>query len=166
MVSSNTSSYCVSLEKDNLVFSAAHFITFNGDVCEQLHGHNYRVKCKVFGPLDENGYVIDFIALRDTLTGIVATLDHRTLLPTEHPMIKVVTEGEEVVVRFEKKRWVFPIGDCVLLEIANTTAELLANHIGSVLIEQLREKVTTDLDRIEVAVDENRGQWAVVSLPW
>jgi len=121
MVSSNTSSYCVSLEKDNLVFSAAHFITFNGDVCEQLHGHNYRVKCKVFGPLDENGYVIDFIALRDTLTGIVATLDHRTLLPTEHP---------------------------------------------SVLIEQLREKVTTDLDRIEVAVDENRGQWAVVSLPW
>lgn len=164
--SSNNPLYCVSLEKDNLVFSAAHFITFNGNVCEQLHGHNYRVKCKVFGPLDENGYVIDFIALRDTLMEIVATLDHRMLLPTKHPTIKVVTEGEEIVVRFEKKRWVFPVEDCVLLDIANTTAELLANHIGKVLIDRLRSKVSTDIDRIEVAVDENRGQWAVVELPW
>ena len=166
MASSDAPAYCVSLEKDNLVFSAAHFITFNGDVCEQLHGHNYRVKCKVFGPLDENGYVIDFIALRDTLMEIIATLDHRMLLPTKHPMIKVVIEGEEVVVRFEKKRWVFPVEDCVLLEIANTTAELLASHIAGTLIERLREKVSTDIDRIEVAVDENRGQWAVVTLPF
>ena len=116
--------------------------------------------------MDENGYVIDFIALRDTLMEIIATLDHRMLLPTKHSMIKVVTEGEEVVVRFEKKRWVFPVGDCVLLEIANTTAELLASHIAGTLIERLREKVSTDIDRIEVAVDENRGQWAVVTLPW
>ncbi len=139
MPSLNDPTYCVSLEKDNLVFSAAHFITFNGDVCEQLHGHNYRVKCKVFGPLDENGYVIDFIAVRDTLMEIIATLDHRMLLPTKHPMIKVVSEGEEVLVRFQKKRWVFPAEDCVLLEIANTTAELLANYIGRVLIERLKE---------------------------
>lgn len=166
MASSNAPTYCVSLEKDNLVFSAAHFITFNGDVCEQLHGHNYRVKCKVFGPLDENGYVIDFIALRDTLMKVIATLDHRMLLPNKHPMIKVVTEGDEVVVRFEKKRWVFPVEDCVLLEIANTTAELLAGYIGGVLIEQLKETVSSSIDRIEVAVDENRGQWAVVTLPW
>ncbi len=166
MASSQAPNYCVALEKDNLVFSAAHFITFNGDVCEQLHGHNYRVKCKVFGPLDENGYVIDFIALRDTLMEIISTLDHRMLLPTKHPMIKVVSEGEEIVVRFEKKRWVFPVEDCVLLEIANTTAELLACHIGDALIERLKEKVSTDIDRIEVAVDENRGQWAVVALPW
>ena len=71
--------FLVALEKDNLVFSAAHFITFNGNICEQLHGHNYRVKCKVFGPLDENGYVIDFIALRDNLMSVIATLDHRTV---------------------------------------------------------------------------------------
>ncbi len=166
MPSSKEPDYCVSLEKDNLVFSAAHFITFNGDVCEQLHGHNYRVKCKVFGPLDENGYVIDFIALRDTLMEIIAKLDHRTLLPTKHPKIKVVTQDEEIVVRFEKKRWVFPREDCVLLEIANTTAELLASQIGGALIERLREKVSTDIDRVELAVDENRGQWAVVTLPW
>ena len=111
----------VCLEKDNLVFSAAHFITFNGDVCESLHGHNYRVKCEVVGPLDENGYVVDFIALRDALVEIVGTLDHRVVLPSQHSMIKVAQDGEEVLVTFREKRWVFPADNCVMLPIANTT---------------------------------------------
>ncbi len=55
----------VELQKEQLVFSAAHFITFAGDICECLHGHNYGVRAEVVGPLDENRYVIDFIAFRD-----------------------------------------------------------------------------------------------------
>jgi len=161
----------VSLEKDNLVFSSAHFITFNGNVCEQLHGHNYRVKCKVFGPLDENGYVIDFIALRDSLMDIIATLDHRMLLPTEHPTIRLSLDQPnkgEVLVNFEQKRWVFPTEDCVLLPITNTTAELLAQHIGQQLIASLKQSANANcsITSLEVSVDENRGQWATVSLPW
>ena len=85
-------SYRVDLEKMQLVFSAAHFITFNGNVCERLHGHNYRVRVSVPGPLDENHYVIDFIALRDELQAIVNELDHHVLLPTDHSMIKVVAD--------------------------------------------------------------------------
>ena len=73
-----------------MVFSAAHFITFNGNVCESIHGHNYAVKAEVVGPLDENGYVCDFIALRDSLAEIVATMDHKVVLPANHSMIKVV----------------------------------------------------------------------------
>ena len=163
--------FLVSLEKDNLVFSAAHFITFNGNVCEQLHGHNYRVKCKVFGGLDENGYVIDFIALRDNLMAVIGRLDHRMLLPTKHPAISVTVDQPnvgEVLVMFEKKRWVFPNEDCVLLPIANTTAELLAQHIGRQLIALLKKSInlSTAITHLEVSVDENRGQWATVSCPW
>ena len=156
----------VSLEKDSLVFSAAHFITFNGDVCEALHGHNYRVKCEVVGPLDENGYVVDFIALRDALTEIVGTLDHRVVLPSKHPMIKVAREGEEVLVTFREKRWVFPADNCVTLPIANTTAELMAEYIGAQLIDKTRDKFSDSIEKIVVAVDENRGQWGVVELAW
>lgn len=163
--------FLVSLEKDNLVFSSAHFITFNGSICEQLHGHNYRVKCKVFGPLDENGYVIDFIALRDNLMTVIATLDHRMLLPTEHTRISVEVDQPnkgEVLVKFEQKRWVFPSEDCVLLPIANTTAELLAQYIGQQLILLLKKSASAsgEISSIEISVDENRGQWATVSLPW
>ncbi len=44
-------SYSVRLRKTELVFSAAHFITFAGNICERLHGHNYRTAVEVFGPL-------------------------------------------------------------------------------------------------------------------
>src|SRR4051812_44982481 len=81
--------YRVRLEKEQHVFSAAHFITFNGDVCERLHGHNYGVAVEVEGSLDENQYVIDFIALRDELKVITDELDHHVLLPTSHRLIRV-----------------------------------------------------------------------------
>lgn len=161
-----TESYRVSLEKEQLVFSAAHFITFNGNVCERLHGHNYRVKCQVSGPLDENSYVVDFIALRDALQSIVADLDHRVLLPTRHPMIKVVRDETEVTATFEDRRWVFPVDDCVLLPVENTTAELLARHIGQQLISGTKQAISQPITRLEVAVDENHGQWAVCELAW
>ncbi len=168
--SKSTPIFRVSLEKDNLVFSSAHFITFNGNICESIHGHNYRVKCEVVGPLDENGYVVDFIALRDALVEIVGTLDHHVLLPTEHSMIKVVknvTEnGNEVTATFESKRWVFPAEDCVLLPIANTTAELMAQYIGNELIRKCHAKFGDDITKLIVAVDENRGQWGVVEMDW
>ena len=160
----NATSFEVALEKESLVFSSAHFITFNGNICERLHGHNYRCKCRIVGALDENGYVIDFIALRDTLKAIVDELDHHVLLPTEHPTILVSANENEVVAKFESKRWVFPEEDCVLLPIANTTAELLAMWIGRQLIGRLESKTKETLAKIVVSVDENHGQWASAEL--
>ncbi|MDG1873005.1 MAG: 6-pyruvoyl tetrahydropterin synthase family protein [Mariniblastus sp.] len=156
----------VQLEKDNMVFSAAHFITFNGNVCESLHGHNYRVKCEVVGPLDENGYVVDFIALRDALAEIVNSLDHHVVLPTDHPTIKVIDDGKEVTATFESKRWVFPSEDCVLLPVTNTTAELMASYIAVELKSKTKAKFGNEISRLSVAVDENRGQWGVCELDW
>ena len=157
--------FSVQLQKESLIFSAAHFITFGNNICERIHGHNYRVKCEVFGSLEQNGYVIDFIALRDTLQKIVAELDHHVLLPTEHPTISVAVDGDEVIVNFENKRWVFPHEDCALLPIKNTTAELLASYIGQQLIESAAAHFPDDCNEIMVAVDENEGQWGVCRIP-
>jgi 6-pyruvoyltetrahydropterin/6-carboxytetrahydropterin synthase len=156
----------VQLQKDTMVFSAAHFITFNGNVCESIHGHNYGVKAEVVGQLDENGYVCDFIALRDGLAEIVATMDHKVVLPASHPMIKVVDDGKEVTATFEKKRWVFPLEDCQILPIANTTAELMAGYIADELKRKTRDQFGDQISKLIVGVDENRGQWGVVELDW
>ena len=158
---SQTEKYHVRLRKDSLVFSAAHFITFNGNVCERLHGHNYAVEIEVEADLDENAYVIDFIALRDTAQKIVGELDHHVLLPTKHEMISVEASSGEVTAKFEDRRWVFPEGDCVLLDISNTTAEMLANYIGGRLIEMLDLGGKIPYRRLSVGVDENCGQWGV-----
>jgi 6-pyruvoyltetrahydropterin/6-carboxytetrahydropterin synthase len=156
--------YHVRIEKDNMVFSAGHFITYDGGHCERLHGHNYRVRAEVEGELDENQYVVDFIALGDSLRTIVADLDHHMLLPTEHPSIRVVADEQEVTVTFEQRRWVFPRCDCALLPVANTTTELLARHIGYQLLEDLQSRTGVRPKRLRIEVDENFGQWGAWEL--
>src|SRR5438309_3281381 len=42
----------VAITKEDLVFAAAHFITFAGHRCEKLHGHNYRASLVVEGGLE------------------------------------------------------------------------------------------------------------------
>lgn len=156
--------YRVRLQKEQHVFSAAHFITYHGDVCEPLHGHNYRVWAELEGPLDDNHYVADFVALCDALKAVTDTLDHRMLLPTEHPRIQVRTEGEEVEARFGTRRWVFPRAECALLPVANTTAELLARHIGRELRIELERRLGFRPQVIRIGVDESHDQWGICEL--
>ena len=167
MKKSSAESWSVRVTKDTLVFSAAHFITFNRNVCERIHGHNWRVEAEIEGPLDENHYVFDFIALRDGLQALVHELDHRVLLPDRHPMIRVeISDSEqEITARFENRRWVFPREDCLILPIENTTAELIARWIGLALIERLHLNQQHGLSRLRISVEENFGQWAECWLP-
>lgn len=152
--------YCVQLSTDDLVFSAAHFITYQEGVCERLHGHNYRVMAEIEGPLDGNHYVLDFAALRKELREIVLALDHRVLLPAENPMIQLSANDQEVEACFSGRRWVFPRGDCVILPLPNTTAELLAQFIGRQLLEQFRASRIAAPTRTRITVEECRGQAA------
>ena len=156
--------YHVRMSKDYLVFSAGHFITYCGDICERLHGHNYRVTAEVSGPLDENHYVVDFIALRDTLKAIVDELDHHMLLPTRHPLIKVVADEREVTATFQDRRWVFPRGDCILLDVPNTTSELLARYIAGRLADDLQKSTGQRPQQLRIEVDECFGNVAICDL--
>ena len=153
--------------KDSLVFSAAHFITFNGNVCERLHGHNWRLDVSVCGALDENFYVFDFIALRDACQAITSELDHKVLLPEKHRDISVRTsaDGREVESRFQDRRWILPVEDCCLLPVENTTAELIARWIGQRLVHDLKLAQCEGLTELKVGVEENFGQWATVRIP-
>jgi 6-pyruvoyltetrahydropterin/6-carboxytetrahydropterin synthase len=153
--------FAVDLCKQQLTFSAAHFITFAGSICERLHGHNYGVSCRIEGPLDVNRYVIDFIALRDQLQRIALRLDHHVLLPTLHPQIHVFHDQgpNEVIATFEKRRWVFPAEDCVLLPVSNTTAEEIASYFVDELLQSLGEHWRPEHTSLTVRIDENQGQW-------
>ncbi len=159
-------SFAVDVSKEQFTFSAAHFITFAGDICERIHGHNYAVKVRVEGPLDENRYVVDFIALRDAVLAVTSTLDHHVILPRDHAEIIVTSDDRETTARFRERRWVFPNEDCVILPVINTTAEEIARLIAKRVIATTFERFGSALSSIEVAVDENQGQWGICRLPW
>lgn len=156
----------VDVTKETFVFSAAHFITFAKDICERIHGHNYGVRVTVEGPLDENHYVVDFIALRDAVLKLTQAWDHHVLLPTMHAEIQVTNDDSETTATFRDRRWVFPNEDCILLPVVNTTAEELARVLAEKIRQETVEQFGTGLAWLEVAVDENHGQWGVCRLPW
>lgn len=154
------SRYQVRVTKDYLVFSSGHFITYMGNQCERVHGHNYRVAVEVEDNLDENHYVIDFIALRDWTKAIVDELDHRMLLPTQNPFIHLSDDGPNVRATYEERYWSFPREECVLLPIANTTAELLASYIADRLRVAISGHGLPTPEVIRVEVEECFGQSA------
>ncbi|WP_165244485.1 6-pyruvoyl trahydropterin synthase family protein [Paludisphaera soli] len=158
------SRFKVRVTKDYLVFSSGHFITFDGDHCERIHGHNYRVAVEVDGELDPNAYVVDFIALRDMTRAIVDELDHRMLLPDRSPLIAVEAVGPNTVARFGDRFWSFPTDECVILPIDNTTAERLAEYIAGRLLQAMRGKEWADPRAVRVEVEECFGQSAEIEL--
>src|SRR5512147_1914561 len=79
----------VTVAKESLGFSAAHFLTLPGHVCERLHGHNYRVAVTVEGPVDPvTGFVVDFAVLKRVVRAVIEPLDHRVLVPASNPALR------------------------------------------------------------------------------
>jgi len=153
-------SFKIRVTKDHLVFSAGHFISYEGNKCERLHGHNYRTAVEVESDLDENFYVFDFIALKHLTKTITDELDHRMLLPTLNKLIAVDAGPKNVQVRYRDREWRFPREDCILLPIENTTTELLARYVGHKLLEEIRGRHHFNPRILRVEVEENVGQSA------
>src|SRR5262245_32948036 len=152
--------YQVRVTKDHLVFCSGHFISYAGHQCERLHGHNYRATVEIEGPLDENFYVFDFIALKARTKEIADELDHHMLLATRNALIHVEEQGASVRVRYRDREWTFPRDDCVLLPIENTTAELIARYIAQRLVTALRQQHRFTPEILRIEVEENVGQSA------
>jgi 6-pyruvoyltetrahydropterin/6-carboxytetrahydropterin synthase len=152
--------YKVRVTKDHLVFCSGHFISYEGDKCERLHGHNYRTAVEVEGVLDENHYVFDFIALKHRTKAITDELDHYMMLPTRNRHISVKEGPHGILVHYKDRQWLFPRSDCVLLPIENTTAELLARYIAQRLADDLRRHHGFVPHVLRVEVEENIGQSA------
>lgn len=84
----------------DFTFAAAHTIRGHTGGCENLHGHNYRVRVHVSAnSLDELGMVIDFADLKRVVGEVVGPFDHRL------------------------------INDIPPFDQRNTTAELLAEYV-------------------------------------
>ncbi len=153
--------FTIRVAGDDLVFSASHFITFEGGGCEALHGHDFHVAAEAHGPLNPSQYVVDFAVLREIVKGILKELDHRALIPQNHPRIHLRTIGNELEVSLCGRRWVLPKDDCLLLPVANTTGEMLAQYLAARIFERLSERNISLPKGIKVEVREGGGFTAI-----
>ncbi|SRR5579875_2948898 len=161
-------SWKIVIERGNLGFAAAHFITFEGR-CEPLHGHNYGVHIELAGALTRDSYVFDFVALKDITRELCKAWDHRFLLPLQNPNLRLTETAREWEIVYtgafdaqpiasnaptlpapssdatgatEPLRYVMPKETVVALPVDNVTAERLAEHLAMRIVERLRQRLS------------------------
>jgi len=62
-------------------FEAAHSLPHlpEGHKCRNVHGHSYRFRVEIEGPVDGRGFVIDYSEISAAMEPIVEKLDHQNL---------------------------------------------------------------------------------------
>ena len=154
--------FSVEVAKDYFTFASAHFLIFASGRREPLHGHNYQASVALDGELDRAGVVLDFIALKPLVKQVCDGLDHRTLVQAKSPLITVRRHAHEVEIYYKKQRLILPRRDVILLPLANTSTELLAEYIGQQIRRMIRRQFPGARIRfIKVGVEEARGQRGV-----
>ena len=86
--------YRIAVSRDNLMFAAGHFASYDGDRVEPLHGHNYRLGVTLEGPTEQNAYVFNFVTLKRMMKRLTDELDHRMLLPLHNPLVAIERSEE------------------------------------------------------------------------
>ncbi len=124
-----------------LEFSAAHNLNLDYESkCENLHGHNWKVKITCQSSiLNNNGMVIDFKKVKDL---IQENFDHKYL---NDELVKVNSK-------------LYPAGGCEMK--INPTAELIAFYISQLVQKEL-EKSQRGGNCIVVEVQESNGNTAI-----
>jgi 6-pyruvoyl-tetrahydropterin synthase len=169
-------SWKILVERGNLGFAAAHFITFDGE-CEPLHGHNYGVRVEATGPLTQDSYVLDFVLLKDITRTLCKQWDHRFLLPLHNPHLRVSELASDWEIEYTGDlsatpnapttpiRYRMPKWTVVPLPVDNATAERLAEQLALGIIRELRSRgVGAHIERLMVGIEETEMQTAFYSV--
>jgi len=154
--------FSIHVAKENLKFSAAHFIAYPG-FREPLHGHNYQVGVRVEGRLLGTGYVIDFGLIKKLTKEILDRLDEHTIIPERSDCLKIDRlPGGQLRVVYERDEFTFPAADVFLAPIVHSSAEELARYIWNELHDALKLRgALADATTLEISVAEGPGQAAI-----
>jgi 6-pyruvoyltetrahydropterin/6-carboxytetrahydropterin synthase len=80
-------------------FAAGHALRGYKGKCENVHGHNYRVRVTLSGQqLDSVGMLYDFVHLKKVIQEVIRSLDHRFL--NDFSPFDVVNPSAENIARY------------------------------------------------------------------
>lgn len=148
------------LAKENMKFSSAHFLVFDENRAERLHGHNYRVRAAIYLPwihFSEQAYGVDFSLLKKIIKDHLDQWDEHILLPAARKDMKIQEKGKGLELLFRDREYLFPKDEVVLLPIQNTSVEMLSE----LLCESLGKAFAPlGIRGLKIQVEETLGQSA------
>lgn len=135
---------------------------FENGTREPLHGHNYRVMIKGEAPDLQKDMVFDFLDIKPIVRQVCDSLDHRLLIPKNHPQIRIDAAGPNTVITTpDECQFSIPTTDVLLLPILNTSAERMAVYICDEVRRLVKERFQFEFSCLEIEVEETPGQSAV-----
>uniref|UniRef100_A0AAV1UIK9 6-pyruvoyltetrahydropterin synthase n=1 Tax=Peronospora matthiolae TaxID=2874970 RepID=A0AAV1UIK9_9STRA len=153
----------VHVSKDNLNFSAAHFIAIKG-FREKLHGHNYCVEVSITAPMRRGGSMIDIREIKTISQTICNELNGSFLVPMHSDVLTISFTSTNVrIVTEDLAMFSFPKVDCSLLPIVHTSAEELAIYISDRLVETFTPAalLKQGVQKMNVIISEADQQFAI-----
>ena len=166
MPSTPRESWSISVHKDYLKFSAAHFLIFPDGTAEQLHGHNYKVYVDVQTGLDQHGLVLNFKEIKPLIRELVDSLDEHVLIPGQHPVLTArPTADGQMEIRYGARFYSIPAKEVIVLPISNSSAENLATWVGREILARIeRHWPGLHVQKLSVGVEETPGQRGIYTV--
>lgn len=153
------------LAKQNFKFSSAHFLIFDEQSAERLHGHNYQVRVEIGIPnqdvMKDSGFFVDFNVFKKYIKSALDRWDEMVILPKTHPDMKFNTRGTSLEVTFRDRFYTFPQNEVVLLPVTNTSVEQLSRLLAE---DFMREFKIHKVSFVSVYVEETPGQGATTKV--
>lgn len=124
--------HIISIEKDYLKFSCAHFTILGPSKRERLHGHDYYLSLEVEYPVSS---FIDYNVFKDQLRVVCNQFDEKIIIPKHSKLLQVKKNKSNIEIKFQNDFFSFPEKDTLILPVTNTTLEELSHHLFKILKE-------------------------------
>lgn len=154
----------VELHKEELKFSAGHFMLYSPTERESMHGHDYQVHAAFHTRIENNGMAFDCRVYKQKIIALCQMLDYRFILPSqstylrleETPLQWIVHLGTEAIAFFKK--------DAIVLPICNVTLEELSFWFLQKLTQDQAELKKYGIENITIKVFNGRGESGATSI--
>jgi len=169
---SHTKKQKISLYKDNMKFSAAHFTIFSATQRERLHGHNFNVRVDFDVVVHEDGMISDYAFYKRMIEKMCRQWNEYTLMPKNSKYLKIekkeIDDNDLYQITFNKQSMYLPVDEVLILDCENITVEELSRIMAENLVEKLLNKnqqntasdksVKKEVTSFEVSVYSGPGQ--------
>jgi len=148
----------VELHKEELKFSAGHFMIISSTQRETMHGHDYQVNVAFDCEVGKNGMSFDCRFYKQRLEKLCKELDYRFILPNQSPYLRLEDAGNQWLCCIGNEKFSFAKQDAVVLPITNATLEELSYWFLQQLTDNDMQLAEHHIHAITVRVFNGRGE--------
>lgn len=148
----------VELHKEELKFSAGHFMLFSASERESMHGHDYQIHVAFNTLIQNNGMAFDCRLYKQRVLELCKTLDYRFILPAQSEFLQLKEAEDKWIATIGKEILTFLKKDSVVLPICNATLEELSFWFLTQLTKNDTELNAHNIKGIAVKVFNGRGE--------